>query len=231
MKKILFLMVFLVALVGCKQEKSNVSVDTSQQITDSIFNEKFYNDSVAADNEKKELEKKRLEEARLDSISKVETEKTIKELSRYFTFRKDEFSNDDRVWVEPKDAPKYLNRNGIYCYFQTNNDKASNLRLKIQYTADDWLFIRYYVFSIDGMVYEYRPDDIETDHKSTIWEWADNQVTSFDQSLITALMMAKSAKIRYVGRQYNKDRAITAQQLLSIKRTVQLYRAMGGRIN
>lgn len=195
-----------------------------------IEREKFYNDSVAADNKKKESEKKRLEEARLDSISKVETAKTIKELSKYFTFKKDEFSNNDRVWVAPKNVPS-LNRNGIYCYFQTNKDRASNLRLKVQYAADDWLFIQYYIFSIDGMALEYRPDNIETDHNSTIWEWADNQVTSFDQSLITALMMAKSAKIRYVGRQYYKDRTITAQQLLSIKRTVQLYRAMGGRIN
>lgn len=225
MKKVMFLMMLLIVFLGCNQGRSNVSVDTSQQITDSIFN-----DSFAADNEK-ELERKRLEEAHLDSISKAEMAKTIKDLSRYFTFKKDEFSQNDRVWVEPKDAPKYLNRNGIHCYFQANNDKASNLRLRIQYTADDWLFIRYYIFSIDGMVFEYRPDKIETDHKSTIWEWADNQVTSFDQSLITALMMAKSAKIRFVGRQYHKDRNITSQQLLSIKRTVQLYRAMGGTIN
>lgn len=226
MKNVLFLMALIVVLAGCKQEKRNVSVDTSQQITDSIFNEQFY-----SDNEKKELEKKRLEEARLDSISKAENAKTIKELSKHFTFKKDEFSTDGLAWVTPKDAPRDVNRNGIYCYFQTNNDRASNLRLKIQYTADDWLFIRYYIFSIDGMVFEYRPDDIETDHKSTIWEWADNQVTMFDQSLINALMMAKSAKIRYVGKQYHKDRTITAQQLLSIKRTVQLYRAMGGAIN
>lgn len=206
MKNVLFLMVFLVVLVGCKQEKSNVSVDTSQQITDSIFNEP----SVY------------IEEVMIDSTR-------IKELSPYFTFKKDEFENV--TWVEPKDKPKYIDVNDIFCYFMTDGDKASNLRLKIQYAADDWLFIRKYKFSIDGMSFDYAPDDIKRDSEQSIWEWSDNRITAYEQSLIDALVIANNAKIRFVGDKYNKDKNITSKQLLSIKRTVQLYRAMGGAIN
>lgn len=228
MKNVLFLLLMLFCIGACtsKEEKEKQAAERAK-----IERERFYNDSIVADSLRRENERKRLEEEQLDSIPKAETAKTIKDLSRYFTFKKDEFSIDDRVWVEPKDKPLYIDVNAIFCYFQTNNNKASNLRLKIQYTADDWLFIRSYKFSIDGMAFDYRPDDIKRDNSSNIWEWADNQITAFDQSLITALMMAKSAKIRYVGEQYHKDRNITSQQLLSIKRTVQLYRAMGGTIN
>ena len=227
MKKCLFLIAVVLCVGACtsKEEKAKQVAEKAK-----IERERFYNDSIIADSLRRDRDRKRLEKERLDSISKVENEKTIKDLSRYFTFKKDVFSNDGRTWVTPKDRPMYIDVNGIYCYFQTNDEKASNLRLKIQYAADDWLFIQSYKFSIDGMVFDYYPDNIDRDNNSTIWEWADNQVTAFDQSLLTALMMAKNAKIRYIGRQYHKDRVITAKQLKSIKRTVQLYRAMGGSI-
>lgn len=227
MKKCLFLMLMALCIGACtsKEEKAKQAAEKAR-----IERERIYNDSVIADSLKREKERKRLEEARLDSISKAENEKTIKDLSKFFTFKKDEFSSDGRTWVQPKDRPMYIDLNGIYCYFQTNDGKASNLRLKIQYAADDWLFIQSYKFSIDGMAFDYYPDNIDRDNDSEIWEWADNQITASDQSLLTALMMAKNAKIRYVGKQYYKDRVITTKQLKSIKRTVQLYRAMGGSI-
>ena len=189
-----------------------------------IEKERLYNDSIAAENERKVSE----EEQRQDSIFKAESAQSIKELKPFFDFKKDDFSSSDKQWVTPKDAPKYVNRNGIYCYFQVNDGKANNFRLKIQYAADDWLFIKYYIFSIDDMVFEYRPDNIETDHDSSIWEWADNQVTAIDNSLINALAMAKKAKIKFEGRQYYKVKEITPAQLKSIQRTLKLYRAMGG---
>ena len=80
------------------------------------------------------------------------------------------------------------------------------------------------------MTYDYTPDNIERDNDSSIWEWSDKRLDMYDQSLINALLMAKKAKIRFVGKQYHKDKTITQQQLLSIKRTVQLYRVMGGSI-
>lgn len=204
MKKIV-LFICVLCFVGCKQEKKESTIDTSQRIKDSIVNEL----------------KKPIEEPKIDSAK-------VKELKTYFNFKKDEFEN--HTWVEPKDSPKHVDVNGIYCYFALNSAIASNLRLKIQYAADDWLFIQSYKFSIDGMTYDYTPGNIERDNDSSIWEWSDNQLNMYDQSLINALLMAKKAKIRFVGRQYNKDKTITQQQLLSIKRTVQLYKAMGGSI-
>lgn len=226
MKKILIMMIGLsIALTSCmsKEEKEKQAKEKAK-----IEREQFYNDSIIADNERKKAEEKRIEELRQDSIHKAESAQTMKELKPYFTFKKDEFSDNNTEWVMPKDAPKYINHNGIYCYFQSNDGRASNFRLKIQYAADDWLFIRYYIFSIDGMVFEYRPDNIETDNDSSIWEWADNQITAIDNSLINTLADAKSAKIKFEGRQYNKVKNITSAQLKSIQRTLKLYRAMGG---
>ena len=150
-------------------------------------------------------------------------------LKPYFSFRKDEFGG--QVWVEPKDAPQYVNVNGIYCYFMLVDGKPSNLRFKIQYRADDWLFIQSYKFLIDGNTYDYVPGKVERDNESYIWEWSDTPVSVISESLLNSLSKAKTAKIRFVGRQYHKDKDITAQQIASIKRTLDYFYALGGKIN
>ena len=167
-------------------------------------------------------------QAELSAKMEKERLNTIKNSKLYFRFDSDEFNG--LTWVIPKSAPRYLNRNGIYCYFQSNNDVASNFRLRIQYTADNWLFIRSYQFVIDGFTFSYTPDKVERDNNSTIWEWSDQQVSSFDMSLINALYSAQNAKIRFVGKQYHKDRVISKKELESIRRAFDLFVAMKGKI-
>jgi hypothetical protein len=153
-----------------------------------------------------------------------------KSLQKYFRVRKDEFSNTNKKWYEPANAPKYTNMNGIYCYFQTENNIPSNLRFRVQYHADDWLFISRIQFSIDGKAYDYIPSDVETDsgNGGRIWEWFDESLDSSDKELIDALANAKSAKMKLIGKQYHDIKAITTEQINSIKRTLEMYNAMGG---
>lgn len=188
---------------------------------------KSYNDSmVEASVEKRRLAD--LEEKKDDSIRTINNNKEIKKLLSFFNIKKDEFSSDDMQWVIPKNAPRHIDNNAIFCYFQITNNKAFNFRLKIQYASDDWLFIQQYKFSIDGMVFDYIPDEIKRDNDSSIWEWSDQQIADIDNSMINALGVAKKAKIRFIGQQYHADRIITSTQLLSIKRTLKLYKLMGG---
>jgi len=154
----------------------------------------------------------------------------IKELNRYFNSKTDEFDPNALVWHKPKSAPKYTNRNGIYCYFQSNNGMPSNLRLRMQYHADDWLFIQKVQFSIDGKAFEFIPRDTETDsgNGGRIWEWFDEGMGKSNTELLNALANAKSAKMKLIGRQYYKVKTITNNQIRDIKRSLDLYKAMGG---
>lgn len=211
----------VISVVSCMSKEDKEKKQTAKV---RIEEQRLFRDSIA----RKESKGKGVEQQQRDSLYRVEYEKVLKELKPYFTFKKDEFSSNDQQWVTPKDAPVHVNHNGIYCYFQVVDGKASNFRLKIQYAADDWLFIQYYIFSIDDIVFEYRPDNIENDNDSSIWEWSDNQITTKNSSLINALAMAKKAKIKLEGRQYYKVKDITSVQLKSIQRTLKLFRAMGG---
>ena len=162
-------------------------------------------------------------------VAKTDPEK-IKELEKYFNQDADEFDPNKKVWHKPKTAPKYANSNGIYLYFQSNNGIASNLRFKVQYCADDQLFFTRIQFSIDDKAFEYIPTDTETDsgNGGQIWEWFDQPVESWDIELLEALANAKSAKMKFIGKQYYDVKTISSAQIKDIQRTLELYKAMGG---
>lgn len=161
--------------------------------------------------------------------AKIDSAK-INELEPYFYIKKDKFDPDGRVWYKPKSAPKYVNRNGIYCYFQSIDGIPSNLRLKLQYHDDEWLFLYKVQFLIDGKAFEFIPTDTETDsgNGGQIWEWFDEPLRKSHAELLYALANAKSAEMKLIGKKYYDIKTITTTQIRSIKRTLELYKAMGG---
>ncbi|MBQ8655519.1 MAG: hypothetical protein IJ527_00410 [Prevotella sp.] len=161
--------------------------------------------------------------------SKVDSAK-IKELLPFFEVKKDEFDPKGLTWYTPKSAPTYTSQNGIYLYFNITEGKPGPLRFRIQYYASDWLFFKKVQFAIDEKAYEYIPAKTETDngHGGMIWEWFDEALTSSDRDLIYALSTAKSAKMKFIGRQYHNIKVIDNKQIEDINRALELYKAMGG---
>jgi len=154
----------------------------------------------------------------------------IKELEPYFNARRDEFDTRGIVWHKPKSAPNYTNRNALYCYFYSIDGIPGNLRLRLQYHDDSWLFFNKVQFSIDGKAFEFIPMNTETDsgNGGRIWEWFDESMGNTNAELLNALANAKSAKMKLIGRQYHKIKTITQTQIDDIRRTLELYKAMGG---
>jgi hypothetical protein len=164
-----------------------------------------------------------------DKSKKVDSV-AIAKLKPYFYTKKDEFDPKGLVWYKPKNAPKYVNSNSIYFYFQAIEGKSSNLRLKLQYHAEDWLFIKKVQFLIDGKAFEFIPTETETDsgNGGKIWEWIDEDISKNYPELLQALYNAKNAKMKLIGSQYHKVKPITKTQITYIKRSIDLYKAMGG---
>lgn len=153
----------------------------------------------------------------------------ITKLTPLFRIKKDEMSANNLFWYTPRSAPEYTNQNGFYLYFQKTDDKASNLRIRLQYNADDWLFIKSIEFLIDGKNYTYTPENVKRDNDSSgIWEWFDQQAQQSDKPLIHAIVNAKGeAKMKIVGRNYHKIKDITPSQIEGFKNTIDLYTAFG----
>jgi len=161
--------------------------------------------------------------------AKFDTVKS-KQLDPFFRKKTDEYSKLKKVWYEPNTAPSFINQNGIYCHFEVINGVACNLQFSIQYYAEEWLFFESVQFVIDGKASYYTPINKETDSGDGghIWEWFDDKLTDADKDLIYALANAKSAKMKFNGKQYYKEKNITQEQVKSIRQSLELYNAMGG---
>lgn len=164
------------------------------------------------------------ESAKVDSVK-------IKELTPKFTENFDEFKSV--TWVKPKSAPKYLSMTGYYTYFDLNeNRQPENLRFVIQYMQNnDWLFIRKYVFLIDGKTYEFNNPDMERDNDTRTWEWSDTGVTQDHEAkaIVRAIRNAKEVKVRFIGDTYHNDKTLTQEQIKSITEPIDYFEALGGK--
>lgn len=176
----------------------------------------------------------RMEQDRLNSFrnsARVDST-TINRLKPGFKIKKDEFDTQGTTWYIPKSAPQYVNINGFYMYFGCQQEMPTTLRIKMQFQDNSWLFIRSVQFSIDGKPYEYTPQNLERDsgYGGQIWEWFDDAVDFSNKDIVLALYNAKNARMRLVGDQYHKEKTITSPQLNEIKKTIDLYKAMGGQL-
>lgn len=143
--------------------------------------------------------------------------------------KEDEFDKEKKSWYEPLSFPEQVNENAIVVYFKASKHKVDNLRLRVQYTANDWLFFEKIIFNIDGDVFEYKPRATKTDHgNGRIWEWFDEYVMMKDMNVIIALANAQEAKMKFVGDKYFIVKEITKDQINDINIIFELYKAMGG---
>lgn len=215
--------IFIIGLASCGNENRGEIPLTKEQ-KDSIAQVKL--DSARAADSISAIERRKT-----DSIAQVrEAEKKaiLAKAKKNFRFNKDEF--EDRSWVYHNSTPKYTNRNSVHVYFQQDKDgSASNLRFRIQYEADEWLFIQNVIFNIDGENERFVPEHMETDcgYGGRIWEWCDEPAT-YNMSLIQKIANAKSVKMKFNGRQYYNTRTMSRQQINAIKETLSFYNALNG---
>lgn len=156
-----------------------------------------------------------------DSIAIVKKQKKEKAEKALKSFKKTEDEFKGNAFYRDSRTPNYTNRNFIYPYIGQEGDHYW-LRLKLQYAADDWLFINKGILLIDGEQFTIS-GTWERDNNSGIWEWLDMQVRTNERIILDKLANSKSAKVRYEGRQYHNDRTITSKEKSIIKKTLEIY--------
>lgn len=144
---------------------------------------------------------------------------------------------EDITWYYHKDSPMYRNSyTAIFAYFGKKDSTVYNARLKIQYVADDWLFIKRYVIKTDKNKYylEPGPFGVETDSgirsngEVGIWEWYDKDMSRNDLKILLDIIKSKETMIRFEGRQYSKDKKVSQKQKRALKETLAAWTYMGG---
>jgi len=140
----------------------------------------------------------------------------------------------DICWYKAVGSPKFRNTNAFYLYFgRTSSGAFTDLRLTVQYFADDWLFINGAWAKADGDRVDVPSAKWERDNNHNIWEWTDVEIdTPRSTSAITKIANAKNVVVRFEGKQYYNDKTLSAAQLKAMRDVIAAYeKATGKTIN
>jgi tetratricopeptide (TPR) repeat protein len=142
-------------------------------------------------------------------------------------------SFNDVTWYRDYSSPTYLNQNGFYIYFGSSAGSATPLHLKMQYFADDWLFIDKAAVNVDGETFLLSETSFERDNNSTIWEWLDVTIIGdasseivLGRDVLEKIAHSKNAVVRYTGSQYYHDQYISSNQKRAMLNVLEAYDAM-----
>lgn len=139
------------------------------------------------------------------------------------------------TFYQHKTSTKYINTNDFYTYIAISEGSDPWLRLKIQYAADDWLFIESVIVKVDDETFtltEKEYGEFKTDHSAgKIWEWLDREVNGSELEMLKAIADAKKVIVRYNGRDYYKDKTLSAKQITAVKEVLTAFEALGGKLN
>ncbi len=165
------------------------------------------------------------EEKEKNKAEKLKIANALKHMRRSYD------SMEGIAWYQDVSSPIYNNQNGFFLYFGVSdkNKTPSNLRFKIQYHADKWLFIESYEIKADNQKFD-KSCYIERDHSTTIWEWSDTEASSYDLNMIKAVISSKKAIIRFNGKQYRNDKLITPIQKKALENVLTAFSALGGKL-
>jgi hypothetical protein len=141
------------------------------------------------------------------------------------------------AWYRSANSPRYLNANGVFLYFgKEDTGKVTPMHLSMQYRADDWLFITTAWAKADGIRVDLpqksgRLFGWERDSGGgSIWEWSDASLTDSQAiDVVKKLSQAKDVTIRFEGKQYYKDKVLSAQQLKAMRDMITAYEGVTGK--
>jgi hypothetical protein len=157
--------------------------------------------------------------------------KAAKQAERDRTMAAMRKSHDDVegiTWYHDKSSPGFNNVNALFLYIgEKRGDQW--LRLRIQYKAEDWLFVERVVIAADDARYTISEGPWERDHSTEIWEWLDYTPSAADLAMLRQVADAKRVVIRYEGKQYRNDWVLPDTHKQAIKRVLAAYAALGGK--
>lgn len=147
-------------------------------------------------------------------------------------------SNYDAItgitWYYDQTTPQQIQRNSFHLYMGQKDLESPTLNLRIQYKSDTWLFIESYLIKTDHSLHTLttRFGDVQMDNGlSGIWEWYDIPLDAATFKIIEDIINSKTVKLRYQGKQYFKDRDLTAFEIQALKNILDAYESLDGDFN
>ncbi len=202
--------------------------NNQNEIISTMANSSYENiQPTKSESQIKEEQIKAQEEAK--KIAQEKADRQVKINSFLSKMRIETDDVKDIKWIYDTSSPMYINVNAIFIYISALKDNSNpTLRMKIQYTGENWLFINSYSLKVDDKLYTITPSygEVERDNKTTVWEWYDFIPNNSQISIIREIIKSNKTILRYEGDIYNKDKEITQTEKNAMNNILQLYDLM-----
>lgn len=131
------------------------------------------------------------------------------------------------TWYSHRNNPKYTNsRSTVHVYIGEQKTGYTWLRMRIQYAASDWLFVKRVHVWYDGTKVLFATGRFERDNNSTIWEWQDVSPDPLQIQVLKKISAAKEVILRFEGSQYHRDVKISNADKKAIRDVLTAFEVM-----
>ncbi|MCQ2289259.1 MAG: hypothetical protein MJZ74_09200 [Muribaculaceae bacterium] len=141
-----------------------------------------------------------------------------------------EVRNGGTTMLVPAGVSLANDANGIFFCFE-NGKNLGNLKLRVQYYADDPLNYVDLLFTIDGFEYKFHPAKPSRGKVGgrMYWEQSEDVLTAEDKNLVYALAHCHWARLKFKGSDgMTHSKMLTQKQINAFGAALELYRALGG---
>jgi len=172
-----------------------------------------------------------LKEHLLTEYKKMPQKDKMKLSSSLSKMRK-KVDEDGRVtWYRDRSTPNPLEKTGILLYIGQFHDTLlkPNIRLCVQYSGSNWLFVRSFSVYVDGFRY-YFPS-VEWKHGNAdgkVWEVYDeclqlSELYGNQYNIMKSIIASKKAVLRFEGEYGHRDYTITAKDKAAMQHVLDAY--------
>lgn len=207
----------LINKIGTVTLKSGDAIDAA----DEVYKKLSDSDKEKVTNYAKLTEAK----TTLKELKAADREKRIKAALAGFNSKHDKVTGNS--FYKSKNYPKYIDTRSYVLPYIGENDGRYWVRLKFNYTGDDWIFWEELTFLIDGERY-YKTigySNVERDNDSgDVWEYYDYSPSSSDMEMLEKIANSKETIVRFEGDRYHYDLTVSAEDKAAIKQVVDAYK-------
>lgn len=157
---------------------------------------------------------------KLAAARRAELKQKIAHATRNLTQKYDKIQ--DVTWYKHKRQPRYADTRSYILPYVGRKGNSAWLRVRINYAADKWLFVKDVVLYVDGETYNLFLPGFERDHDTEIWEWVDVEGDSLRKNL-ELITQSKEAILRFRGDQYYRDVTIPDADKKAISDVLSAY--------
>mgnify|MGYP001194560511 CR=1 FL=1 len=131
---------------------------------------------------------------------------------------------------KPDDPSTHSTYLALYFGLKDAIATPTELRMRVQYYGDDWVFANAITIKADANIFEMPSLVFRRDHSSSsVWEWTDEEVS--DYAMLRSIANAKRVVVRFHGQQYVHDWVLPAAQQAIMRDVLEEWNARGGAVS